>query len=76
MSVDVAIMSATRRGERFVDGYVVACHGLDMQTAEHLDPLQLTALGVGAQLGRKSMRQQGREMVSLGDAGCISPWTP
>lgn len=50
IKIDGAVVNVTARGERFVEGYIVAVHGLDLGVAQHLDPSQLAALGVGAHL--------------------------
>ncbi len=65
IKVDSAVVNATKVGNSFVEGYIVAVHGLDQDIAEHLDPLQLKALGVGAQYRARPAGQRGTRRVSL-----------
>ena len=57
--VDGAVVSATRRGADFVEGYIVSVHGLSIEDAHGLDLSQLASLGVGGHLrGNAPTRQQ------------------
>lgn len=65
IKVDSAVVNATKVGNSFVEGYIVAVHGLDQNIAEHLDPYQLKSLGVGAQYRARPAGQAGTRRVSL-----------
>lgn len=57
--VDGAVVSATQRGDGFVEGYIVALHGLNLEDAQGLDRFQLADLGVGGHLrGNTPARHQ------------------
>lgn len=59
IKVDGAVVSATRRGDGFVEGYIVSVHGLNMEDAQALDRFQLADLGVGGHLrGNAPARRQ------------------
>lgn len=47
---DQAIVDATWVESNYVEGYVTAIHGVDMDLVGHLDIETLRALGIGAQL--------------------------
>ena len=45
---DQAVVDATHVSEKFVEGYVVAVHGVEQEIAQYLDSKTLHTLGVGS----------------------------
>lgn len=63
-------MSASRFGEGFAQGRIVAIQGLDQEIARQLNQAQLKMLGVGAQLGRGKLAR-GFKILDLGADGSV-----
>lgn len=63
IKVDGAVVSATQRGDAYVEGYIVAVHGLNLENAQGLDRFQLAELGVGGHLRGNS---PGRHQTQFG----------
>jgi len=59
LRVEALVMRATRTGEGFAQGYIVAVHGLDQEVAGGLDNASLRLLGVGAHLRTQSVAPKG-----------------
>lgn len=59
LRVEALVMRATRTGEGFAQGYIVAVHGLDQEVARELDNASLKLLGVGAHLRPQSVAPKG-----------------
>lgn len=70
ITVDSAVVNATRRGANFVEGYIVASHGLDLSTAANLDRRELVNLGVAAQV-RHCQAMRGVQRVHLLAGGLV-----
>lgn len=75
IKVDSAVVNATRVGNNFVEGYIVAVHGLDQSIAERLETSQLRSLGIGAQYRARPAGQAGTRRVSLNADGQIQGGT-
>jgi hypothetical protein len=80
IQVDSAVVTATRRAAGWVEGFIVAVHGLDLEVAARLDRQTLSSLGVGSHLranaGPPTRRTPGRvylmpdgQMQGARDAG-------
>jgi hypothetical protein len=64
--IDTAVVDVTYQGDKFVEGYIVAVHGLDQEIAQHLSKASLQALGVGAQLRRNPAKKVRRGQLAPG----------
>lgn len=71
ITVDAAVVNTTHRGDDFVEGFIASVHGLDMETAQHLNRHQLSALGIGSHLRAHAAPPQHRGLgkVFLGADG-------
>lgn len=71
IKVDALVVSAANHGDDFVQGRIVAIHGLDQEIASQLNLAQLKSLGVGSQAGR-GRHAWGRTNLHLGADGKIT----
>ena len=63
--VDSAIVDTLKAKPGYVEGYIVAVHGLDLELAQHLDPATLHTLGVAAQIRRNPPPHRGLVRIQL-----------
>lgn len=71
--IDSATVDATRTGTDFVEGYIVATHGVSLEVVDLLNRAQLRDIGIAAQL--RSQNHNRRHRVHLMADGTISRQT-
>jgi hypothetical protein len=65
IKIDGAVVNATARGDNFVEGHIVAVHGIDMEIAQHLGRHELASLGIGAHLRAHAVPAAQRSLGKL-----------
>lgn len=65
IKVDSVVVNATRWVGSYVEGYIIAVHGISQEVAQGLDRDQLSDLGIGSQMRRSTARSSARGQKRL-----------